>query len=164
MQCPFCGVNDDKVIDSREVDSGKSIRRRRQCKRCTKRYTTYEHVESTVRLMVVKRNGDRVPYDRDKVLGGLQKACHKRPVSAEQLNAAIDAIDDELFRLGQREVDSVDIGRRCIDQLRNLDHVAYLRFASVYMKIDNVDDLLEEIQEFRETAPELPTPDQKRLF
>ncbi|MEM1446515.1 MAG: transcriptional regulator NrdR [Planctomycetota bacterium] len=164
MQCPFCGVNDDKVIDSREVDAGKSIRRRRQCKRCGKRYTTYEHVESTVRLMVVKRSGDRVPYDRDKVLGGLQKACHKRPVSAEQLNAAVDAIDDELFRIGQREVDSVDIGRRCIEKLKHLDHVAYLRFASVYMKIDNVDDLLEEIQEFRETAPAPPTPEQTELF
>lgn len=164
MQCPFCGVNDDKVIDSREVDAGKSIRRRRQCKRCSKRYTTYEHVESTVRLMVVKRNGDRVPYDRDKVLGGLQKACHKRPVSAEQLGAAVDVIDDELFRLGQREVDSVDIGRRCIEQLKHLDHVAYLRFASVYMKIDNVDDLLEEIQEFRDSAPEPTPPDQTKLF
>lgn len=164
MRCPFCGVNDDKVIDSREVDAGRSIRRRRQCKACGKRYTTYEHVENTVRLMVVKRSGDRVPYERDKVLGGLQKACYKRPVSAETLNAVVDQIDGELFRLGVKEIDSVDIGRRCVEALKAVDHVAYLRFASVYMRIDNVDDLLEEIEDFRQSAPEPASPDQTRLF
>ncbi len=164
MRCPFCGVNDDKVIDSREVDAGGSIRRRRQCKKCGKRFTTYEHVEQTTRLMVIKRSGDRVPYDREKVLDGLQKACYKRPVSAEQLAAVVDAIDEDLFRLGVKEVESVDIGKRCIERLKRLDHVAFLRFASVYMRIENVDDLLEEMQDFRENAPPPVPPDQGNLF
>ncbi len=164
MRCPFCGVNDDKVIDSREVDTGASIRRRRQCKTCGKRFTTYEHVEQTTRLMVVKRSGDRVPYDREKVVSGLQKACYKRPVSAEQLSAVADAIDEELFKLGVKEIEAVEIGKRCVDHLKRLDHVAFLRFASVYMRIDNVDDLLEEMQDFRENAPPPPLPDQGNLF
>lgn len=164
MQCPFCGVNDDKVIDSREVDTGASIRRRRQCKKCGKRFTTYEKVEQTTRLMVVKRSGDRVPYDREKVISGLQKACYKRPVSAEQLASIADAIDEDLFKLGVKEIDSVQIGKLCIEHLKRLDHVAFLRFASVYMQINNVDDLLEEMQDFRENAAPPPLPDQGNLF
>ncbi len=164
MRCPFCGVNDDKVIDSREADAGGSVRRRRQCKKCNKRFTTYERVEQTVRLMVIKRSDNRVPYDREKVLSGLQKACYKRPISADQLSAIVDKIDEDLFRLGVKEIESLEIGKRCIDHLKRLDHVAYLRFASVYMQIDNVDDLLEEMQDFRENAPPSVPPDQGNLF
>ena len=164
MRCPFCGVNDDKVIDSREVDAGGSVRRRRECKKCDKRFTTYEHVEQTTRLTVIKRGGDRVPFDRERVLGGLQKACYKRPVSVADLTTVAEEIEEELFKRGVKEVESIDIGRLCIEKLKRLDHVAFLRFASVYLKIDNVDDLMDEMQAFRETAPAPPAPDQGALF
>lgn len=164
MRCPFCGINDDKVIDSREVDAGGSIRRRRQCKKCDKRFTTYEHIEQTTRLTVIKRGGDRVPFDRERILNGLRMACYKRPVSAQALAAVVEAVEAELFKRGGKEVESLDIGRLCIDQLKRLDHVAFLRFASVYMKIDNVDDLMKEMQSFKETAPPPPAPDQGALF
>ncbi|MEM9884020.1 MAG: transcriptional regulator NrdR [Planctomycetota bacterium] len=164
MRCPFCQANDDKVIDSREVEHGAAIRRRRHCKRCNKRFTTYERVETHARLTVSKRDGNRVPFDREKLLGGLQKAVYKRPVTADQLAAAVDAVETELFKLGRKEVESTDIGRLCVEQLKRLDHVAYVRFASVYMKIANLDDLLEELHEVKDTQPEPPARDQGTLF
>ena len=164
MRCPFCQANDDKVIDSREVEHGGSIRRRRECKACGKRFTTYEHVETNTRLTVIKRDGNRVPFDREKLMGGLQKSTYKRPVTADQLAAVVDEIESELFRRGSKEVESTDIGRLCVEKLKRLDHVAYVRFASVYMKIANIDDLLEEMIEFKTTSPEPPRPDQGTLF
>jgi len=164
MRCPFCGVNDDKVIDSREVEGGRSIRRRRQCKACDKRYTTFETVEQRVSLLVVKRDQSRVPYNRDKVLAGLEKACYKRAVAAEQLDEVVDRIEEELFRRGVKEVESTEIGRLCIEALKRVDHVAYLRFASVYLKVTNIDDLLEEMQEVKEAGPLPPRKDQGQLF
>jgi len=164
MRCPFCGVNDDKVIDSREVEGGRSIRRRRQCKSCGKRYTTYEAVEQKVSLLVIKRDASRVPYNRDKIIGGLEKACYKRPVSAQKLTGVVDQIEEELFRRGLKEVESTEIGRLCIEHLKRLDHVAYLRFASVYLKVTNIDDLLEEMQEVKQAAPLPPGKDQGNLF
>lgn len=164
MRCPFCGVNDDKVIDSREVDGGRSIRRRRECKPCGKRYTTYETIEQKVSLLVIKRDQSRVPYDREKVLGGLEKACYKRPVPADALARIVDEIEEDLFRRGVKEVESTDIGRLCIDKLKRLDHVAYLRFASVYLKVTNIDDLLEEMQEVKQATPLPPRKDQGQLF
>ena len=164
MRCPFCSVNDDKVIDSREVEAGASIRRRRECKNCGKRFTTYEHVETHARVSVIKRGGGRVPFNREKLLGGLVKATYKRPVTEAQLQQAADEIEGELFKRGVKEVESTDIGRLCVDKLKRLDHVAYVRFASVYMKIANIDDLLEEMMEVKGEAPEPESADQRRLF
>ncbi|MEO1237163.1 MAG: transcriptional regulator NrdR, partial [Planctomycetota bacterium] len=138
--------------------------RRRECKQCKKRFTTYEHVETTTRLTVIKRDGNRVPFDRQKLLGGLQKAAYKRPVTADQLAAAVDEIEAELFKRGGKEVESTDIGRLSVEKLKRLDHVAYVRFASVYMKIANIDDLLEEMLEVKETQPEPPAKEQGYLF
>ncbi len=164
MRCPFCSVNDDKVIDSREVEAGGSIRRRRECKNCRKRFTTYERVETHARLTVIKRDGNRVPFDREKVLGGLMKAAYKRPIAADQLAAIVDEIETELFKRGGKEVESTDIGRLCVEKLKQLDHVAYVRYASVYMKIANIDDLLEEMREVREQGAPPPSRDQGNLF
>jgi len=164
MRCPYCHVNNDKVIDSREIDSGAMIRRRRECKDCGKRFTTYEHVESTQRLTVIKKDNTRMPYDRQKVLAGLQKACYKRPVSAEAVARAVDEIDEELFGRGVREVEATEIGKLVMEKLKRMDHVAYVRFASVYMQITNIDDLLDEVQTFRETTSEPPPRDQGALF
>lgn len=164
MRCPFCDVNKDKVIDSRETDGGKVIRRRRECKACAKRWTTRETVEESVRLTVIKRDGSRVPYDRTKVLAGLQKACYKRPVAADVLAAAVDEVEDALFKTGLKEIDSTEIGRQVVERLKRIDHVAFLRFASVYLKVTNIDDLLEEMHEVKESSPPPPEPGQGALF
>ena len=164
MRCPFCGVNDDKVIDSRDSEQGRTIRRRRQCKSCDKRFSTLERAEQALRLLVIKRDGTRVPFRREKVLGGLQKACYKRRVSLAQLTAITDDVEDRLYRRGYKEVDSVEIGRLCIERLKSVDHVAFLRFASVYLNVERVDDLLAEIEAVKETLPEPPRPGQGALF
>ncbi len=164
MRCPFCGDNKDKVIDSRGSDGGRVIRRRRQCLVCNKRFTTYEHIEQNSRLAVIKRDGTRVPYDRQKVLTGLEKACFKRPIRAEQLQQVVETVEEELFRKNEREVESIDIGRAIADRLKRLDQVAYVRYASVYKAFKDLDDLLDEVREVIEsTAPPEP-PDQGRLF
>ncbi len=164
MRCPFCSVNDDKVIDSREVDGGGSIRRRRECKACDKRFTTYEHVETHTRLTVVKRDGSRVPFDREKLLGGLIKATYKRPVAAERLAAAADAIEAELFQRGEREVVSEDLARLCRRELRVIDAVAFVRYASADMAIDSLDEMAQEISEISGREPPPPSPNQGQLF
>ena len=164
MRCPFCGENDDKVIDSRDAEAGRAVRRRRECKACGKRFTTYEQVEQALRLVVVKRDGSRVPFRRDKVLNGLEKACYKRPVPVDDLSRLADEVEEMLFRRGYKEVDSVEIGRLCIERLKTLDHVAFLRYASVYLNIENVDDLLEEIQAVKATVSPPPAPGQGALF
>ena len=164
MRCPYCQVNDDKVIDSREVEGGGSIRRRRECKSCNKRFTTYEHVETHARVSVLKRGGGRVPFSREKLMGGLVKATYKRPVTEAQLEQIVESVEGELFKRGVKEVESTDIGRLCVEKLKRLDHVAYVRFASVYMKIANIDDLLEEMLEVKDETPEPPSADQRKLF
>ena len=164
MRCPYCHDNDDKVIDSRSSDGGKAIRRRRQCNACSKRFTTYEHIERQARLNVVKRDDSRVPYDREKLATGVQKACYKRPIPAEQLVALVDTVEEDLFRMGEREVASIDIGRKVAEQLKRLDQVAYVRFASVYMQVRNIDDLLEEVREVKESQQPPPPKDQGNLF
>jgi transcriptional repressor NrdR len=164
MRCPYCHDNDDKVIDSRSSDGGKAIRRRRQCNACGKRFTTYEHIERSTRLNVIKRDGTRVPYDRDKLAAGVQKACYKRPIPAEQLVNLTDSVEEDLFCLGEREVASIDIGRRVAEQLKRLDQIAYIRFASVYMQVRNIDDLLEEVREVKESQQPPPLKDQGNLF
>jgi len=164
MRCPFCHDNQDKVIDSRATEGGKAIRRRRQCLACGKRFTTFEHVEEHVKLSVIKRDRTRVPYDRSKVLGGAQKACYKRPVSIEQLNELVDSVEEELFRRGEREVESLEIGRMLAERLKRLDPVAYVRFVSVYLPMRTIDDLLAEAQQVKETHVPPPPPDQGTLF
>jgi len=164
MRCPFCDIDKDKVIDSRATDGGRSVRRRRQCLSCDKRFTTYETIEEKVSLLVVKKDGSRVPYSRDKLIAGVEKACYKRPVSADQINALAESIEEDLFRRGEKEVASRDIGLIVLGRLRSLDHVAYMRFASVYMDVDKVDDLLDEMQQFKDAAASAPPREQGKLF
>ncbi len=163
MRCPYCSENRDKVIDSRGADEGRMIRRRRECLACGKRFTTYEHIEANHRLWVIKKDGARVPYDRQKVLDGVQKACYKRQVSAEAILQLVDEVEEDLFRRYEREVDAVEIGRTVSERLKRLDQVAYVRFASVYKQFRDLDDLLDEVRDVLDTDhPD--APNQGRLF
>lgn len=164
MKCPFCGANNDKVIDSRAAEAGLSIRRRRQCLKCGKRFTTYEHVETNIRLTVIKRDGSRVPYNREKMLQGLERACYKRQVSREDLERIVSEVEEELFKLGEREVQSMEIGNLLSEKLRLLDQVAYVRFASVYRQFRDVNDLLDEVRELMDRTDPQQLPGQGRLF
>lgn len=164
MHCPFCGEDKDRVIDSRSAEGGKVIRRRRECLKCKRRFTTYERAEETVKLQVIKKDGTRVPYDRQKLLGGLQKALYKRPVTAEQLQQLVEAIEDELFRTYEKEVASTDIGRLASEHLREIDQVAYVRYASVYKQFRDLEDLLEEVKDMMATRSAGDTPEQGKLF
>ncbi len=130
MQCPFCNKDDDKVIDSRSSDGGKVIRRRRECIGCHRRFTTYERVEQTARLMVIKKDGRRVPFDRENILRGVQAACGKRKVPAEVQQRIVDEVEEELHRECDREVSAEAVGHRVMAKLRDVDEVAYVRFAS----------------------------------
>ncbi len=163
MLCPFCSANDDKVVDSRAAEGGSAIRRRRQCLKCNRRFTTYEHIEDNVKLTVVKRDGSRVPYDRNRVIGGIEKACYKRPVSPEQIQEVVDFVEEELFKQHEREVDSYEIGRVIAERLKRLDQVAYVRFASVYKQFRDLDDFLDEVREVL-AQTQVEVPGQGRLF
>ena len=163
MLCPFCSADNDKVIDSRSSDGGRVIRRRRQCLSCGRRFTTYERIEETVKLTVVKRDGSRVPYNRQKILDGLEAACYKRPVPAENLGQAVEEIEETLFKTFDKEVDSSEIGRIVSEKLREIDQIAYVRFASVYKQFRAPEDFLEEVREVIETN-KLNSPDQRNLF
>jgi len=163
MQCPFCNEDKDKVIDSRATDGGCAIRRRRQCQACNKRFTTYEHIEANTRLMVVKKDTSRVPYDRQKMLEGLQKACYKRKVSAQTLLQIIDETEEQLFKRHEREIQSVDIGKALAERLKHVDQVAYVRYASVYKQFKDLDDFLDEVREVLESAGD-DQPGQGQLF
>jgi transcriptional repressor NrdR len=147
MKCPFCEANNARVIDTREVSDG--IRRRRECQACHQRFTTYERI-ARVNLLVVKRDQSRQGFDRDKLLQSMQSACSKRPVSADALEDAAREIEAELYALGRSEVDSLTIGELVMEQLRQIDDVAYVRFASVYRRFADVDHIVEEIDALRE--------------
>lgn len=162
MQCPYCGQDDDKVVDSRSSDGGRVVRRRRQCLDCRKRFTTYERIEDTVRLTVVKKDGSRVPYDRNKILAGLQAACYKRPVSERDLLDVIEATEEEIFRHFEKELPSSFIGDKVSQHLRAIDQVAYVRFASVYRSFQDVGEFIEEVKQVIESPKDVP--EQKRLF
>ncbi len=163
MRCPYCDADHDRVIDSRATDAGQAIRRRRECLSCGKRFTTYEHVEMATKLVVIKKDGSRVPFDRNKILAGLEKACYKRPVSAEAMVKIVDEVEEELMRRNEREVPALDIGRETADRLKRVDQVAYVRFASVYKQFRDLDDFLDEVRDVLETAqPE--EPNQGKLF
>ncbi len=131
MKCPFCHQDSDRVVDTQATEGGTAIRRRRQCLACDRRFTTYERVERHP-LRVIKKDGRRVPFDRDRIRIGLEKACEKRPVSAEMIDQLVAAIEAEVYQRFDREVPSQYIGERVVERLKQLDHVAYVRFASVY--------------------------------
>lgn len=144
MKCPYCSYGESKVIDSRPTDDGTAIRRRRECMKCQKRFTTYEKLE-TLSLVVVKKDKSRQQYERDKVLKGLMHACEKRPISMEQMEKIVDEIEAELYQAMVREVDSSGIGELVMKHLKEIDEVAYVRFAAVYKRFDNIDAFLEEL-------------------
>ena len=145
MRCPFCKEDSDKVIDSRSSDGGRIIRRRRQCLACKKRFTTYEKTSESFKMYVIKKDNSRVPYDREKVVAGLQKACYKRPVSVEEIRAIADKVEEDIFRNFDKEVTSSFIGESVIKHLREVDKVAYIRFASVYRDFKDAGELIQEV-------------------
>ncbi len=145
MKCPYCGSDDTKVIDSRPADDNASIRRRRECEDCGKRFTTYEKVEM-MPLMVIKKDGTREQYDRHKIEDGVLRACHKRPISAQQIQALVDDVEKAVYNREDSEVPSSFIGEMIMDKLRELDAVAYVRFASVYRKFRDVNSFVNELQ------------------
>ena len=146
MKCPFCGHQEDKVVDSRASSDGVAIRRRRECLGCSKRFTTYEHVEEQP-LMIIKKDGRREAFDRHKLLAGLVKACEKRPVSMDDLERLVDELERELSQQFEREVPSREIGERVMKKLHALDPVAYVRFASVYREFKDVEQFMRELKD-----------------
>lgn len=145
MRCPFCNESETKVIDSRSMQEGFSIRRRRKCEACNRRFTTYENVEINM-PMVFKLDGRREPYQREKIKNGLSKACQKRPISTAQIENLIDNVEKNILEISEKEVASKDIGKIITMYLRNLDPVAYIRFASVYRKFQDVDEFVNDIK------------------
>ena len=150
MKCPFCGDDNTRVIDSRPADDNEAIRRRRQCDECGKRFTTYEKVE-TIPLIVIKKDKNRETYDRSKIESGVVRSCHKRPVSVDQIEACVDEIENKIFNLGVREIESEKSGESVMDQIRDLDQVAYVRFASVYRQFKDADTFMSELKKLLDT-------------
>ncbi len=148
MRCPFCAHMEDRVVDSRESREGDVIRRRRECVRCGRRFTSYEKIESRS-FQVVKRDQRREPYDREKLMRGLQVACRKRPVPQGELDRVADSIEAAIYDSGEREISSQQLGRMVIDRLRELDPVAYVRFASVYRRFEDVDAFVKELHRLK---------------
>ncbi|HPR62818.1 MAG TPA: transcriptional regulator NrdR [Thermoanaerobaculia bacterium] len=145
MKCPYCGQIQDRVVDSRESKGGEVIRRRRECEHCHRRFTSYEKIE-TIPYFVIKRNGNRDPFDREKVMTGLLKACEKRPVPITKLEAVADEVERIISGREEREISTEEIGKILMESLRNLDQVAYVRFASVYRRFEDIDSFIEEIR------------------
>ena len=158
MRCPFCKEDKDKVVDSRSSDSGRVIRRRRQCLVCKKRFTTYEKIGESFKLYVVKKENIRVPYDREKIIVGLQKACYKREVSAEQIQQVADKIEEDIFRNFEKEVSSAFIGEAVMEHLRGVDKVAYIRFASVYRDFKDAGELIDEVTQIIQRTEDAQHP------
>ena len=166
MRCPFCDADKDqlKVIDSRGCDGGTAIRRRRECVQCAKRFTTYEKIERPVRLMVVKKDGRRVPWDKGKILTGLERACFKRPVPEAEIIRIADEVEDDVFNAHDREVHTDVIGQLVTDRLRRVDQVAYVRFASVYKQFKTLEELVDEARAVLDMRRYDDPPGQGRLF
>ena len=162
MICPYCRKDHDRVIDSRATEGGLVIRRRRACLDCDKRYTTYERVEKTSRLVVVKKDGSRVPFDVQNVIHGLQAACGKRPIPEDVKQRLAEAVDDELHRDFDREVPSSEIGRRVAAKLREIDEIAYIRYASEYYRFGTLDEFVEELSQLQARPRDMPN--QQELF
>jgi transcriptional repressor NrdR len=154
MRCPQCGTRDTRVVDSRDLDESVTIRRRRECAKCSNRFTTYERVE-TARLVVVKRDGTRQEFDRDKLAGGLRKALTRRPVPSTAADRAADDIEAELRATGLSEIPSTRVGVMAMEKLRGIDQIAYIRFASVYRSFEDLEDLKREVDSlFNDREPE----------
>ena len=145
MKCPYCGNSDTRVIDSRPAEEGNSIRRRRSCDACGKRFTTYEKIE-TIPLIIIKKDNNREAYDRAKIEAGVLRACHKRPVSAQQITTLVDEVENEIFNREEREIPSGTIGELVMNKLKDLDAVAYVRFASVYREFKDVNTFMDELK------------------
>ena len=147
MRCPYCGKDNTRVVDSRPVDDNTAIRRRRMCDSCGKRFTSYEKVEM-IPLMVVKKDMNREPFNRNKIEDGVVRACHKRPISPEQIREQVDGVEAEIYNSGVREIPSSEIGELVMTRLKDLDAVAYVRFASVYREFKDVNTFMTEIKKF----------------
>lgn len=145
MKCPFCGNENTKVVDSRAAEDNYSIRRRRICEVCGKRFTTYEKIE-TIPFIVIKKDNTREPYDRSKIEAGILRACHKRPVSVNQVNELVDQVEAEIFSRDEKEITTKEIGERVMDKLKDLEAVAYVRFASVYREFKDVNTFVDELK------------------
>ncbi|MCI6811371.1 MAG: transcriptional regulator NrdR [Lachnospiraceae bacterium] len=145
MKCPFCSHENTRVIDSRPADENNSIRRRRVCDECGKRFTTYEKVE-TIPLIVIKKDNNRETYDRSKIEAGVLRACHKRPISADQINELVDAVETAVFNREEKEISSGMIGEMVMNKLKDLDTVAYVRFASVYREFKDINTFMDELK------------------
>jgi transcriptional repressor NrdR len=157
MRCPSCGHLEDRVIDSRSTKEGRAIRRRRECIGCGHRYTTYEYVENAS-ILVVKKDGKREPWSREKVVAGISRACEKRPISLSQVEAIVDRIENEIQRQAPGELASKTVGELVMAELRELDEVAYVRFASVYRHFKDVNEFLDEIQGLVQGVPKPVRP------
>ncbi len=151
MRCPFCGVNDDRVVDSRDVRNGETVRRRRECQSCSRRFTTYEQGDQ-IAYRVVKVDGRREEFDRGKLLNGLLKACEKRPVALAALDSIVEEAEALLQQQENREISTTELGNFVIDRLKVLDQVAYVRFASVYRKFEDVSAFMDELRSLVETS------------
>ena len=147
MKCPFCSHENTRVIDSRPAEDNNSIRRRRVCDECGKRFTTYEKIE-TIPLIIIKKDNNREAYDRSKIEAGVLRACHKRPVSAQQITTLVDEVENEIFNREEREIPSGTIGELVMNKLKDLDAVAYVRFASVYREFKDVSTFMDELKKF----------------
>ncbi len=145
MKCPFCNKENTRVIDSRPAEDNNSIRRRRQCDECGKRFTTYEKIE-TIPLIIIKKDNNREPYDREKIEAGIIRSCHKRPVSINEINALVDEIETIIFNLEDKEIPSSKIGEIVMNKLKDFDSVAYVRFASVYREFKDVNTFMDELK------------------
>ena len=145
MKCPFCGHENTRVIDSRPADENNSIRRRRVCDECEKRFTTYEKVE-TIPLIIIKKDNNRETYDRSKIEAGVLRACHKRPISAAQITQLVDEVETEIFNREEKEVPSAVIGELVMDKMKNIEAVAYVRFASVYREFKDINTFMDELK------------------
>ena len=150
MRCPYCGREDNRVIDSRPVEENNSVRRRRVCDGCGRRFTTYEKVEM-IPLVVIKKDNNRETYDRSKIEGGILRACHKRPVSVNQIKRAVDEIETEIFDREEKEISSREIGEMVMAKVHDLDAVAYVRFASVYKEFKDVETFMDELEKVLKT-------------
>lgn len=145
MKCPYCSHSEDKVIDSRSSNEGKSVRRRRECLKCERRFTTYEYIEE-MPLMVIKKDGRREPFDRKKILAGIMKACEKRPISIERMEAVVEKVEKELQSHFDKEVKAQAVGELLMNHLHKLDEVAYVRFASVYRQFKDISQFMKELK------------------
>ena len=150
MKCPYCSSENTRVIDSRPADDNSSIRRRRLCDECGKRFTTYEKVE-TIPLIVIKKDNNREQYDRSKIEAGILRACHKRPISADQINQLVEDIETEIFNREEKEISSSAIGEIVMDKLKDLEAVAYVRFASVYREFKDINTFMNELKKILDT-------------